>query len=501
MVRTSMPSSTGRHALRKNLREARHHGDEDIDSDGEHHIDDFNDNNGDTPATTSENGQSVGDLRASFQNINSFDFDETKETKTIKRKLSSSLDNDLADSKSELARFLMANKKDEDDVGLFRDITKRANAAFDNTVFKSMRNIATGFITGEDEEVKSMRTNKAWFYSLALEPMDVRRDRIIMLAEAYAIFGALFLSGTWVLYEWGSSLGYGGCRYDSAEFCNANIDRAFEAVMALSMTANIFQAMFASFLWLMSILFSGSHRNWVYGARNLLVLCHLLLVSVFILTISGCGLGLWAKFAPHWPELAVCLAFLVTIIVYGIVSCSFLFAENCPLEFYHLPLWFKWGIFPYPMLRRGGRQKIRELAETRAMELKARAYKEKSISDTRKSMSKKKSQVPMTSAGAVVRRAANSIGRRNFDVSKYEQRLEADWFTESEELRELSVDVLAKYMPRRLAIEVHKQLQLDKADHDNTVRSSHTLGTGRMGEGSDHRVSWDPLGGDADDSD
>lgn len=155
-------ASTGRHALRKNLREAQHHGDGDIDSDSEHYIDDFNDNNGHKSA--SENEERVSDLRASFQNMHSLDFDETKEPKKIQRKRSSNLDNDLADSKSELARFLMANKKDDDEIGLFGDISKRANAAFDNSVFKSMRNVATRVITGEDEvnEYGSMRTNKAW---------------------------------------------------------------------------------------------------------------------------------------------------------------------------------------------------------------------------------------------------------------------------------------------------------------------------------------------------
>ena len=50
--------------------------------------------------------------------------------------------------------------------------------------------MATRFITGEDEvhTATSLGTSKAWFYSLALESMEVRSERIVMLAEAYAIY-------------------------------------------------------------------------------------------------------------------------------------------------------------------------------------------------------------------------------------------------------------------------------------------------------------------------
>ena len=145
-----------------------------------------------------------------------------------------------------------------------------------------------------------------------------------------------------MLYEWGSGLGYGGCR--ETEYCHPAVDRAFEAVMAIAITANLFQAMFASFLWLLSILFFGTNRNWVYGCRHLLILCHTLLTAIFVLTILGVGLGLWSKLASYWPELAVAMAFFLATALYGIMSVSFLVAEEAPLEYYHFPLWFKWFI-------------------------------------------------------------------------------------------------------------------------------------------------------------
>lgn len=289
MVRSAMPSSTGRHALRQNLRQAQHHLDNDREGNNldEHGVMHANGNVGNASA----------DRRASFSSTHYSD-EEKKPTQPTLRH-SNSLVDALSDSNSELAHFLLASNENEgdDDYGLFD------NLLFNNSLVKSFRNMATRLTTGEDEvcEVGSMGTNKAWFYSLALEPMEVRRERIIMLAEAYAIFGALFLSGTWVLYEWGSSYGYGGCMYEETSYCHPAVDRAFEAVMTMAITANIFQAMFASFLWLMSILFSGSHHNWVYGARHLLLFCHILLTSVLVLTVVSAYTQNWPPTGPSWP--------------------------------------------------------------------------------------------------------------------------------------------------------------------------------------------------------
>ena len=65
------------------------------------------------------------------------------------------------------------------------------NTINNNPFLKGMRNLGNRIITGEYEvnEARPLGTNKVWFYSLALEPMEVRSERIIMLAEAYAIFG------------------------------------------------------------------------------------------------------------------------------------------------------------------------------------------------------------------------------------------------------------------------------------------------------------------------
>jgi len=370
MVSSTMPSSTTRHVLRNNLRQSQHqHGgpargdnhSNSSNSNSKNNINNnFNHNGGNNNSGVAHSTHR--DRRTSFAKMHTsgndpanthgnhnYDDDEDDEKDPVPTKISdvdhssSCLLADLSSSNSELAHFLLANTTKEEGEGDVLD------GLFNNPMVKSVRNIATRFITGEEEvnEVRSMGTSKAWFYSLALEPMEVRRDRIIMLAEAYAIFGALFLGGTWVLYEWGSSFGYGGCFADDAG-CHPAVDRAFEAAMALSIIANIFQAMFASFLWLMSILFSGSHQNWVYGTRYLLLFCHILLICVLVFTASGIALGLYAKFTPHWPELGVTLAFFVVVLLYGMWATSNIAATEIPLEYYHFPNWFKWGLVSVP---------------------------------------------------------------------------------------------------------------------------------------------------------
>mmetsp|Transcript_22229 Transcript_22229/g.53859 ORF Transcript_22229/g.53859 Transcript_22229/m.53859 type:complete len:434 (-) Transcript_22229:338-1639(-) len=413
------------------------------------------------------------DRRAALKTTHSLEVgeDDTKEpiSPGPARRKSSILVDALSDPNSELARFLLANsdKQDDEERGFF-------DGFFNNpleSTFKSFRNIGRR-MTADDNVIRSQKTSKSWFYSLALEPMEVRKDRIIMLAEAYAIFGALFLAGTFVLYEWGSGYGYGGCRLDEGSYCHKYVDRAFELVMTLLIVSNLFQAMFSSFLWIMSILFSSSHHNWVYGARHLLVICHLLLCCIFVLTLFAIGLGVWAKLAPYWPEVAIAFTFLLIVVVSGMYTIAMLVSEECALEYFHFPAWFKWGLLPYPLLSRGGGERIRQAAERRAKEVRARAYNERTLlkmnTNTSSSM-----QQPTTSVGRLLRDAADSIGRHDTDISAYELRLEEDWYNNASELANMSVDSLSKYMPRRLAEEVRNEMAMNDLAKGGGFRASY----------------------------
>jgi hypothetical protein len=110
-----------------------------------------------------------------------------------------------------------------------------------------------------DTKGKPLMTAKAWFYSLILEDSEVRGERIVSLAEAFAVFGTLFLNGLWFVWDFGSD-----------DFENKILREIFGLTITLGIICNIFLAMFSGFfLWIMSsIMYSGSHTNWwVYGAR------------------------------------------------------------------------------------------------------------------------------------------------------------------------------------------------------------------------------------------
>lgn len=305
------------------------------------------------------------------------------------------------------------------------------------------------FLLGGDGDgtSKSMSTNRAWYYSLALEPMEIRKERIIMLAEAYAIFGALFLNGTWFVYEFGG---------DSSG--NEVVDRLFALSMALAMVSNTFMAMFSSFLWLMSVLFSGSHHNWVWGARKLMALIHVLLVCVLLFTVLGVGLGLYSNLVGKWPEVAISLTFFLAVVVSGMYYTGLLVGNELPLEYLHFPLWFKIAVLPFPLLTSRGRQQLRTGANLRAEDLKERAYRERTMLEPHTTKRGKTT----TSLGILLREAADSLGRDDFDVSQYEARLEEDWYTAPEELKRMNVDILSRYMPRHLAEEVREKLKEDE---------------------------------------
>ena len=71
--------------------------------------------------------------------------------------------------------------------------------------------------------------------------------------------------------------------------------------------------------------------------------------------------------------------------------------------------------------------------------------------------------------------------RKEVDISQYEARLQTDWYTKTEELENMTVDVLARYMPRRMADEVHKILTLESP----TGLRSFSIGKGETDDDDD----------------
>lgn len=82
----------------------------------------------------------------------------------------------------------------------------------------------------DERNMKSIRSTDACWFALSLMPMEVRNERVIMVFEAYTIFGALFFAATWVVYEWGSPKAYSADNSEPDEV----VGRLFEFVMALA---------------------------------------------------------------------------------------------------------------------------------------------------------------------------------------------------------------------------------------------------------------------------
>jgi hypothetical protein len=353
----------------------------------------------------------------------------------------------LSDTNSELAQFLFVKGgKEKGD----------ASAFFQSSVGKSVRRLGSSLMNGSsrgnglehsgEEEPESMESINAFYYSLALAPMENRSARIIMLGEMFAVFGALFLAGTWIIWEWGSHKTYGG------EGTNEIYNRVFNAIMASAITCNIMLALFGSFVWLNSILYGANEEDFVFEARHLLAFCNTLLYWTAHLVICGLFLGVWSNLSPYYPEATIVITLGVVIFLIGTRRKNQLNWAILPLEFFHSPLLGRLISFPRSVLTQKGRDKLSSRANVRAKKLKTRAYRERKLLDP------EFDKALTTNVGSLLCDAAAEMGRLEDDVTEYEARLKDDWIDEIDKLRGRSVDFLSKYMPFGLAEKVHEIL-------------------------------------------
>lgn len=351
----------------------------------------------------------------------------------------------LSDTNSELARFLFVKgdpKKDDNTAffksfGRLKRLSKLGSTISDGTVRDPEQH---------DEELESMESITAFYYGLALAPMENRSTRIIMLGEMFAIFGALFLAGTWIIWEWGSSKSYGGGG------TNEIFDRVFNAIMASAITCNIMLALFGSFIWLNSILYGAAEKDFVFEARKLLAFCNTLLVWTSLLVVCGLFLGVWSNLSPHYIESAVVITLGIVLFCIGTRRKNELNWSILPLEYYHSPWVSRLFSFPRSVLTQKGRDKLRDRAKARAKKLKTRAYRERKLLDPE--FDKKLN----TEIGKMLCDAASQLGRLEFDVTEFEARLEEDWINEVDMLRGRDVAFLSRYMPFGLAEKVQEIL-------------------------------------------
>jgi len=124
-----------------------------------------------------------------------------------------------------------------------------------------------------------------------------------------------------------------------------------------------------------------------------------------------------------------------------------------PLELYHSPLWWKLFMSPSALFSKSSRERIQINAIQRAKILRERFCKDRGHTAT--------TNHGNGSIERLLKKAAESIGRSDLDLSVYIANLEDDLYTDVEHLVGEDMDMLALYMPRRLAKEVHR-LMLDR---------------------------------------
>lgn len=318
----------------------------------------------------------------------------------------------LEDSDSELARFLLCDNNNNNGDG--------------------------------GKKMQSIGSINAAFYTLALEPLEIRNERVIMLFESYALFGALFMNAVWIIYEWGNANEDGGS--------NPNVNRAFECIMAIALCSNIFLALYGVFCWMLSCMVDSSNQDFVFESRTMLSILHYLLIFTTQLVQFGLFIGIWKNLSPNLPETIFTLSIAILFKVVGETLFSRHLATCVALEFWHFPLWLQAMSGPFYF---SGREKLRTRAKLRAQKLRKRAYQERQKLDPKFREGGNASEYNASSVGALLRTAAINLGRNDLDISNYEARLEEDLFNEAVQLKGRSVECLSRYMPLRLAEEVH----------------------------------------------
>ena len=244
------------------------------------------------------------------------------------------------------------------------------------------------------------------------------------------------------MYEWGKpkAMSMGGEVFD----------RVFSAVISVVICCNLFLALWSCILWITAVIY-GTREDFVFNARHLIQFCNQLMWMTYNSVTVGCGLALYLNLSPNWTDLLVISIFVGIVILRGSMLMCDLQLSVSPLATYHQPCWLKLFTNPGLIFSAMRRDELEEKAKAEAEYLKSKAHFRHKKRDT--------DPLPETSMGALLRRAAENLRRPDYDVARFETALEEDWFNEPDQLRNRSVECLAKYTPLRLAEEVHKLLR------------------------------------------
>lgn len=365
----------------------------------------------------------------------------------------------LSDAESELARFLF--------IGADRGSGQNENGS--SPWFMSFRRYSNQDDAryGDKDDMPAIGKMRTYFYALALEPVEVRNERLIMMFEAISIFGALFMGAVWIIYEWGSAgVGEGG--EDGGEGF-VIFERIFECIMAVALAGNIFLALFGGGFWIHSLVTNSSNEDFYLKAVTPLSFLFVLLEETIFLVFLGMVFGTVIHFRSHWPEAAVALTIIMLMFVKGWTEITKFGWETIPLEFYHSPGYHKWTHFKY--WSKKNRDELKCKARARAKDLKKCAYRERKKLDP--NFRESESSISASPIGVLLATAATNMGVVDCDVSMYESQLREDWLFSVDQLKGRSVECLSRYMPLGLAEEVKMLADLDNnnSEHNDNAES------------------------------
>eukprot|EP00984_Skeletonema_dohrnii_P001426 scaffold454_cov158-Skeletonema_dohrnii-CCMP3373.AAC.1 len=243
--------------------------------------------------------------------------------------------------------------------------------------------------------------------------------------------------------------------------------------MAIAIGLNIQLAFLGSMMWILSIGFSASNPNWAYSCRYIAVYMQMLFTYMVLFVTLGLVLGVIAKFAPNIPTVIITLVLIGFAELPGFYYISKLVREEVPLELYHSPLWLKLVMSPQSVLTKKGRSDLQKGAISRAATLREQFFSGNRVTHNRSTAASSTSEREgRKNLQNLLKKAAESIGRSDIDISIYIARLEADLYTDVEHLTEEDADELSRYMPRRLAKEAHKIIMTADGKEEGIKKTS-----------------------------
>lgn len=306
---------------------------------------------------------------------------------------------------------------------------------------------------------------EAFFYSLALEPVEIRRERIVLITEAYTIFGALFLAGMYNLWEFGMAGPMDGLAIGSD-----NLNAIFATIMGIGLIANMFLTMFAAIWWQMSILWSGSNDNFTYSSIKALTYCLRSLFLVLGCVVLASVLALYGNLRGNKLGLLISEIFLGFWIVSGLYCTSDLMSREVPFELNKSTWWIK-SVFAFSYITQKKRENMKASGNARREELLSRVSREILFHDIGKDVVTGDTG-PSDSTSSIkllLKRAANNVGKEKEDITPIAIRLEKEWFNDTASLRGVNVNTLARFMPYILALELNKLAKSIKKSSSSVV--------------------------------